>query len=211
MAPRESCCGDGRQASAKLGETHHTKNQHEPPTNARVKRRAAFSRVRLDELLAWRPAENRSQSGRDLCPCCGLVRAGKPLLRKAFCSCSGELEQGCEIFPLNSKARNQLWPKLTPELSRSALRPRRCDNLPNNSAAAKRSRLERIVRRDQISRQGTSAICRWRCIRCRTFEGSGCARQQVQGRPSRSYPGEQRRKHAGFHRLVEYRLPAICH
>ena len=35
---------------------------------------------------------------------------------------------------------------LTPELSRSALRPRRCDNLPNNSAAAKRSRLERIVR-----------------------------------------------------------------
>lgn len=44
------------------------------------------------------------------------------------------------------------WPerldhKTVAELSRSALRPRRCDNLPNNSAAAKRSRLERIVRR----------------------------------------------------------------
>ena len=35
-------------------------------------------------------------------------------------SCLGELEQGCEIFPLNSKARTQLWPKLTPELSRTA-------------------------------------------------------------------------------------------
>ena len=33
------CCGDGRQASAELGETHHTKNQHELPTNAGVKRR----------------------------------------------------------------------------------------------------------------------------------------------------------------------------
>ena len=32
-------CGDGRQASAKLGETHATKNQHELPPNAGVKRR----------------------------------------------------------------------------------------------------------------------------------------------------------------------------
>src|SRR6185437_668258 len=30
----KSCCGDGRQASAKLGETHDTTNQHELPTNA---------------------------------------------------------------------------------------------------------------------------------------------------------------------------------
>jgi len=28
------CCGDERQASAKLGETHATKNPHELPTNA---------------------------------------------------------------------------------------------------------------------------------------------------------------------------------
>jgi hypothetical protein len=35
---------------------------------------------------------------------------------------------------------------LTPELSRTVLRPRRCDNLPHNGVAAKRSRLERIVR-----------------------------------------------------------------
>ena len=35
--------------------------------------------------------------------------------------------------------------RLTPELSRAVLRPRRCDNLPHNGVAAKRSRLERIV------------------------------------------------------------------
>jgi len=33
------CCGDRRRASAKLGETHATKNQHELPTNAGIKRR----------------------------------------------------------------------------------------------------------------------------------------------------------------------------
>ena len=34
---------------------------------------------------------------------------------------------------------------LTPELSRTALRPWRCDNQRNSAEAAKRSRLERIV------------------------------------------------------------------
>jgi hypothetical protein len=35
---------------------------------------------------------------------------------------------------------------LTPELSRTDLWPRRCDNVPHIDAATKRSRLERIVR-----------------------------------------------------------------
>ncbi len=37
---------------------------------------------------------------------------------------------------------------LTPELSRTDLRPRHCDNLRHCAEAAKRSRLERIVRPD---------------------------------------------------------------
>jgi len=35
----KTCCGDGRQASARLGETHATKNPHELPTNAGIERR----------------------------------------------------------------------------------------------------------------------------------------------------------------------------
>ena len=54
---------------------------------------------------------------------------------------------GNETFPLADHKHHAITcSRLTPELSRSALRPRRCDNLPNNSAAVKRSRLERIVR-----------------------------------------------------------------
>ena len=41
--------------------------------------------------------------------------------------------------------------RIRSEICRSALRPRRCDNLPNNSAAAKRSRLERIVRHHALT------------------------------------------------------------
>ena len=48
---------------------------------------------------------------------------------------------------LNSKCRTQLWPQLTPELSRADLRPRRAIILPWPAVAAKRTRLERIVRR----------------------------------------------------------------
>src|SRR6185437_2440655 len=46
----KTCCGDGRQASATLGEKHATKNLHELPTNAGVKRRPEWA-VRLDEML----------------------------------------------------------------------------------------------------------------------------------------------------------------
>ena len=42
-------------------------------------------------------------------------------------------------------AHHDLWADLTPELSRAVLRPRRRDNVPCGGAAAKRSRLERIV------------------------------------------------------------------
>ena len=68
---------------------------------------------------------------------------------------------------------------LTPELSRSALRPRRCDNLPNNSAAAKRSRLERIVRPLATISALRTQMQRWQLPRARqqsstrTFP-SGC-------------------------------------
>ena len=71
--------------------------------------------------------------------------------RAAHCpkECLNRSDETCVVH-LHPKSmpltRNAFSPRLTPELSRSALRPRRCDNLSNNSAAAKRSRLERIVR-----------------------------------------------------------------
>ena len=72
-----------------------------------------------------------------------------------------------------AQPKTLLRPRITPELSRTDLWPRRCDNLPNNSAATKRSRLERIVR--SAGDQVPAAPCLrtfplWRSLR--SLEGS---------------------------------------
>ena len=104
----------------------------------------------LNELLARRPAFGVEQNSRVF------------VLHIAWCRKPQELSPGVGHNPrvmavawARAGQRSSCWALcrccgsagLTPELSRSALRPRRCDNVPNNSAAAKRSRLERIVRR----------------------------------------------------------------
>src|SRR5690606_5481882 len=53
--------------------------------------------------------------------------------------------QNCSCENLFQEVPCQL--KLTPELSRAVLWPRRCDTVRHSGAATKRSRLERIVRR----------------------------------------------------------------
>src|SRR5690606_22743439 len=72
---------------------------------------------------------SRFQAARSLWP--GLLKAWA----------SDELEE-----PQAQAAENLIQRRLTPELSRTALRPRRTHNLSAGAEAAKRSRLERIVR-----------------------------------------------------------------
>ena len=87
---------------------------------------------------------------------------------------------------------NPLW-HLTPELSRTVLRPRRRDNVPCGAVAAKRSRLERIVSARPVS---TS-----RSWRRRSTLGSVLGRPRLDQRSAacseaaRSWPAETRKPH----------------
>ena len=98
-----------------------------------------------------------------------------------YAGARARLEQGSSLALAEEKlfAEIYFFCALTPELSRSALRPRRCDNLPNNSAAAKRSRLERIVRPLATISALRTQMQRWQLPRARqqsstrTFP-SGC-------------------------------------
>src|SRR5574337_1640441 len=59
----ESCCGDGRQASAKLGETHNTKNLHELPTNAKSTQEVGCCTEYAAPFLAAQAGNSYKRSG----------------------------------------------------------------------------------------------------------------------------------------------------
>ena len=120
----------------------------------------------MNELLGW----GQLLSGATICDQAnGNFKSRPPLTRCAFANCKRvprqELEQAEQGKAPRTRRRSQAhcqcknrfgedlsWPNLTPELSRTALRPWASENQWYLHEAAKRARLERIVRLRHFSR-----------------------------------------------------------